>query len=192
MSTSGYTAPFPAGNSFVATTSSYSPFVSAWTRLWHNRAGMVGMLLVAFFGLVALGVALGLFGQDWSAADAGRWEAASREHWFGTNQLGQDIFQRAVYSVRVAFEIGLVVALVSTALGSLTGALAGWYADSWADDSIVFLTGVLDSIPFYLFVAAVAYALQGSAWSMQLAADRNVLDHHEPACPCRSHAPQKP
>jgi len=143
--------------------------VRATARLRRHASGLFGLALVGFFGLIAIGVGLGLLGQDWSAASGQRWEAASAAHWFGTNQLGQDIFQRSVYSVRVAFEIGLVVALVSTFLGAVAGALSGWYADSWADDVVVFLTGVLDSIPFYLFVAAVAFALRGSAWSMQIA-----------------------
>jgi peptide/nickel transport system permease protein len=118
-----------------------------------------------------LGVAawLGVAGQGWAAADGGRWEPVSPQHWFGTNLLGQDIFQRAVYSVRTAFEVGLAVALLSTALGALLGALAGWYSRGWVDGSLLWLMGVLDSIPFYLFVAAVAYALQGRPWAMHLA-----------------------
>lgn len=141
----------------------------SWPRLRNDRAGLLGFGLVSFFALLALAAALGLVGQDWSIADGGRWEPASEAHWLGTNVLGQDIFQRSVYSVRIAFEIGLLVALASTALGTLTGALAGWFADSWVDDVIVFVTGVLDSIPFYLFVAAVAFALKGSVWSMHIA-----------------------
>jgi peptide/nickel transport system permease protein len=134
-----------------------------------NRSGLAGFFLVGFFGLMALGVSLGLLGQSWSIADGGSWEGTSASHWFGTNKLGQDIFQRSAFSVGIAFEIGLVVALASTAFGAASGALAGWYSDSWADETVIFLTGVLDSIPFYLFVAAVAYALQGNAWSMHIA-----------------------
>ena len=40
-------------------------------------------------------------GQDWAAADGGRWQAPGSEYWFGTNVLGQDIFERAT-SGRVA------------------------------------------------------------------------------------------
>jgi len=139
------------------------------SRLGTDPAGRVGLVIVTSFLALALGVWLGLLGQDWSAAVGGRWEAASAEHWFGTNVLGQDIFERAVYSVRTAFEIGLVVAIVSTTLGAALGALAGWYSGTWVDGTILWLKGVLDSIPFYLFVAAVAYALQGKAWAMHLA-----------------------
>lgn len=140
-----------------------------WSSLRRDRAGLLGLVLVGLFFLVAIGVWLGWLGQDWSAANGGRWESAGPDHWLGTNVLGQDIFQRAVYSVRTAFEIGLLVSLLSTLLGALLGALSGWYSQSWLDDSILWLKGVLDSIPFYLFVAAVAFALQGRPWAMHLA-----------------------
>jgi peptide/nickel transport system permease protein len=54
-------------------------------------------------------------------------------------------------------------------LGALLGALAGWFAHSFLDELILWLKGVLDSIPFYLFVAAVAFALSGSSWAMHIA-----------------------
>jgi ABC-type dipeptide/oligopeptide/nickel transport system permease subunit len=140
-----------------------------WARLREDRAGMAGLVIVGLFLALSVAVWLGVAGQGWAAADGGRWEPAGSQHWFGTNLLGQDVFQRAVYSVRTAFEIGLAVALLSTALGALLGALAGWYSRGWVDGSLLWLMGVLDSIPFYLFVAAVAYALQGRPWAMHLA-----------------------
>lgn len=145
------------------------PASRVWQRLRHDRAGLLGFALVAFFGLIASGVASGLLGQEWATVTGEPWEPAGAAHWFGTNLLGQDLFHRTVHSVRVAFEIGLTVALCSTVAGALTGAWSGWHADSWADGLLVFLTGVLDSIPFYLFVAAVAFALKGNPWSMQIA-----------------------
>ena len=140
-----------------------------WSRLRTDRAGMAGLAIVAVFTLLALGVWFGLLGQEWAAAAGGRWEPAGPQYWFGTNVLGQDIFERSLYSVRTAFEIGLVVAVLSTALGAVLGALAGWYSHGWIDASVLWLKGVLDSIPFYLFVAAVAFALQGQPWAMHVA-----------------------
>jgi len=140
-----------------------------WTRLRSDPSGLAGLAIVAAFLLLAVGVWLGVLGQDWAIAAGGRWEPAGSRFWFGTNLLGQDIFERSVYSVRTAFEIGLVVAVLSTLLGATLGALAGWYAHGWVDATVLWLKGVLDSIPFYLFVAAVAYALQGQPWAMHLA-----------------------
>ena len=143
------------------------------TRLWRkvrdDPAGLAGFLIVSAFFLVAAGVWAGVLGQHWSEAGGGRWEPPGAEFWFGTNLLGQDIFQRAIYSVRTAFAIGMVVSILSTVLGATLGALAGWYNNSWVDHAILWLKGVLDSIPFYLFVAAVAFALQGQGWAMQAA-----------------------
>jgi len=140
-----------------------------WTRLRSDRSGLAGLAIVAVFLLLALGVWFGFIGQDWAAAAGARWEPAGPRFWFGTNLLVQDIFERSVYSVRTAFEIGLVVAVLSTLLGAVLGALAGWHAHGWVDSAVLWLKGVLDSIPFYLFVAAVAYALQGQPWAMHLA-----------------------
>jgi peptide/nickel transport system permease protein len=74
-----------------------------------------------------------------------------------------------MYSVKVAFEIGVLVALSSTVLGAIAGAAAGWLKDSWLDEAIILLMGILDSIPLYLFVAALAFALQGVSFAMQVA-----------------------
>jgi len=140
-----------------------------FSRLRKDRSGLAGLSIVALFFLAAIAVWAGWLGQDWSAADGARWEGPGAAHWFGTNVLGQDIFERAVYSVRTAFEIGLVVALLSTVLGAVLGAVAGWRGDTWIDGAITWLKGVLDAIPFYLFVAAVAFALRGAPWAMHLA-----------------------
>jgi ABC-type dipeptide/oligopeptide/nickel transport system permease subunit len=145
----------------------------AWSRFRQDRTGMLGLAIVTVFLLITLGVLFTWLGQDWSVANGGRWESASVKHWLGTNLLGQDIFQRAIFSTRVAFEIGLFVSILSTLLGALLGALAGWYKGNpgrgWVDGIILWLMGVLDSIPFYLFVAAVAYAFQGWPWAMHVA-----------------------
>lgn len=146
-----------------------NPAGDVWRRLRADPPGLAGFMVVGLFFALACGVWLGLIGQDWAAAEGGRWEPAGTRYWFGTNMLGQDIFERAIFSVRTAFEIGLVVAVLSTALGALLGALAGWYHRRWVDGAVLWLMGVLDSIPFYLFVAAVAYAMRGQAWAMHVA-----------------------
>jgi ABC-type dipeptide/oligopeptide/nickel transport system permease subunit len=143
--------------------------VRFWQQLRRDKTGFAGLAIVLVFFLLAVGVWAGVLGQNWAAASGGRWESPGPDFWFGTNLLGQDIFQRSIYSIRTAFEIGMVVAVFSTVLGAVLGALAGWYNKSWVDSTILWFMGVLDSIPFYLFVAAVAYALQGKDWAMHVA-----------------------
>jgi peptide/nickel transport system permease protein len=142
---------------------------SLWQQLLADRSGLFGLVVIIVFALVCLSVWMGLLGQEWAQAKGGRWESGSQAHWWGTNVLGQDIFQRSVYSVKVAFEIGVLVAISSGLIGAVAGAAAGWYKHSWLDDTVVWLMGVLDSIPFYLFVAALTFALHGLSFAMQLA-----------------------
>ncbi|PCJ50901.1 MAG: hypothetical protein COA74_00040 [Gammaproteobacteria bacterium] len=146
---------------------------SMWSKAAYkfrrDRAGMMGLYVVLFYMLIALGVALGVWGTEWSDNNGQKWEGMSSQYFFGTNILGQDIFQRAIFSTKTAFEVGLVVAVVSTLIGAILGALAGFYSNSWIDEIILWLMGVLDSIPFYLFVAAIAFALSGFAYAMHVA-----------------------
>jgi len=142
---------------------------NTWQRLKSDRYGMSGLIVVAIFTILAVGVWIGLLGQGWSEVTGNRFETASASHWFGTNLLGQDILQRTLFGVATAFEVGLIVTVCSTLLGTVLGGLAGWYSHGWLDEIILWCKGVLDSIPLYLFAAAVAFALQGSPWAMHLA-----------------------
>lgn len=138
-------------------------------RFAADRAAIAGLAIVTGFFFIALGAWLGWWGDNWAATGGGQWQPPSAEHWFGTTILGQDIFARALFSTRTAFEIGMIVALASTVLGALFGALSGYFAHTIVDGVILWLKGVLDSIPFYLFVAAIAFALEGNPWAMHMA-----------------------
>jgi peptide/nickel transport system permease protein len=141
----------------------------SWRQLKSDRYGMAGLVVVSIFAVIAVCVWSGLLGQGWSEVSGERWESYSARHWFGTNLLGQDIMQRALFGTATAFEVGLTVTFFSTLLGTVLGAIAGWYNGSWLDEVVMWITGVLDSIPFYLFAAAIAFALQGNYWAMHLA-----------------------
>lgn len=138
---------------------------AAW-KLRRDRTGMLALWVVGLYLLAAVGVWLGWWSSGWGELTGGKWEPMSREHWFGTNIIGQDIFARAIHSTATAFEVGLVVALAATGIGAVLGALAGFFSGRWLDEVLLWLMGVLDAIPFYLFVAAVAFALQGSPYAM--------------------------
>jgi peptide/nickel transport system permease protein len=137
--------------------------------LKQDRAGLAGLVIVAVFFLVAIAAWTGLAGQAWSEVTGNPWESPSAEHPMGTNRLGQDVMQRAVYSTRTAFNVGLLVSISSTLLGAALGALAGWRSQGFIDEAVLWIKGVLDSIPFYLFVAAVAFAMKGNPWAMHIA-----------------------
>jgi len=125
--------------------------------------------IVLAYLVAAAGVWLGLWGGDAMMISGGMWEAPSVQHWLGTNRLGQDVLSRTLAGAATAFEVGLSVALGATAFGAVAGGIAGYFSQTWIDEIIQWCKGTLDAIPFYLFVAAVAFALQGHAAAMHLA-----------------------
>jgi ABC-type dipeptide/oligopeptide/nickel transport system permease subunit len=135
----------------------------------RDRLGMVALGIVLVYFVLALGAWLGWWAGGWADLTGDKWEPVSGVHWFGTNIIGQDIFDRAIFSTATAFEVGLSVALLATLIGAVLGAFAGFFVGSWIDEILLWCMGVLDAIPFYLFVAAVAYALTDNPWAMQFA-----------------------
>lgn len=135
----------------------------------QHTGARLAIIVVLGYLTVAGGVWLGLWGDGWSQLTGEMWEPPSARHWLGTNLLGQDIFQRAIASTASAFEIGLIVALASTLFGTVIGGVAGYFSQTWLDEVLLWLKGTFEAIPFYLLVAAVAFALQRHPWSMHLA-----------------------
>jgi ABC-type dipeptide/oligopeptide/nickel transport system permease subunit len=132
------------------------------------RLGLPLAVLSAYI-LIACGVWAGWWGTGWAEINSTMWLSPSADHWLGTNRLGQDILQRAIAATATAFEVGLVVAVSSTVLGVILGVVAGYFSHRWVDELILWITGTLDAIPFYLLVGAIAFALRGHAWAMHLA-----------------------
>jgi ABC-type dipeptide/oligopeptide/nickel transport system permease subunit len=146
-----------------------SLWLKAARKFRRDRVGMWALVAVLVYAGTALGVVFGFWATEWADVSGPKWAPASADYWFGTNIIGQDIFSRALYSTRTAFEVGLLVALGATALGAVFGAIAGFFSGTWIDEIIIWVMGVLDSVPFILLVAAIAYSLGGSPWAMHIA-----------------------
>ena len=125
--------------------------------------------MVLLYFMIACGVWMGWIATDWSEGSGEMWEPISAQYWAGTNLNGQSILSRALFGTKVAFEVGIVVALLSTSIGAILGGLAGYFQGTVVDYLIIWLYGCLDSIPFYLFVAAVAFAFADNPYAMHIA-----------------------
>jgi peptide/nickel transport system permease protein len=123
----------------------------------RDRFGIAALVVVGIYAIVALGVWLGLWGQNWSALGDEGFQGVSSEHWF------------ASAGTKTAFEVGLLVAVVSTLIGGVLGAIAGYFNGTIVDEMIMWLYGCIDAIPFYLFVAAIAFAMQDMPYAMHVA-----------------------
>ena len=77
---------------------------------------------------------------------ANRRAAPSAAHWFGTDELGRDVFARVLTGARVSLAIGLLSALASAGVGTLIGSIAG-LAGRWADELLMRATDAMLSVP---------------------------------------------
>ncbi len=136
---------------------------------WHATGWWTGLVLLAVLTMLALANGMGWLAGDWARPSDAQWAGASAQHWFGTNRLGQDVFGKALAGTGTAFRIGIIVTLGAIGLGAVLGAIAGWHQGGWLDEALQYLKGVLDSIPIYLFAAALAFALGGGEAALVLA-----------------------
>ena len=100
------------------------------------------MVAATALGVLAVAAALASLVAPYAvdAVDlAHRRAAPSFAHWFGTDDLGRDVFTRVLFGARVSLAVGLVSGMVSVGLGALVGGTAG-YAGRWVDDALMRFT----------------------------------------------------
>ena len=100
-------------------------WADVWRRFRSNKMAILGLiLLIAVICLLFIGPTLS--GKDYQFIDASiKNTLPNSEYWFGTDDMGRDLFTRVCVGGRVSIYIGLCCTLVMFVIGSLLGALAG-------------------------------------------------------------------
>ncbi len=81
-------------------------------------------------------------------------QTPSAEHWFGTDEIGRDIFSRLLVSARVAMTVGFVSVGISLVAGGFLGIVAGFYG-GWVDTVVMRFVDILLAFPGILLALAV-------------------------------------
>ena len=133
----------------------------ALRRVWANRGAKVGMGIVLFFVIVGYIIAPLLFSYE-ARTDrdlSGRLSPPTREHLFGTDELGRDILTRIAHGTRISFTVGLFAVLFAFSVGALLGLVSG-YLGGFLETVVMRVMDVLLAFPALLLAIAIV-AMRG-------------------------------
>jgi peptide/nickel transport system permease protein len=129
-------------------------WTDAFRRMRRSPSAIIGGTIVGFFLLIAL-LAPVLAPYDPIRGNlADSFLPPSREHWFGTNIQGQDVYSRILYGSRLTLGIAVMSVVIGVTIGSILGAVAGFFR-GWVDSLIMRVVDVMLSIPGLLLAIAV-------------------------------------
>ncbi|MGG4457515.1 ABC transporter permease [Brevibacillus sp. HB1.2] len=144
---------------------SLTHFQQVTRKLVRNKLAMVG------FTLIVLLIAMAIIGphlvpysySDQSLLNAN--QEISSEHWFGTDELGRDMFSRTWYGARISLIIGISAALIDLVIGVTVGGIAGYMAGRGKkgdriDTIIMRLIEVLYGLPYLLVVIMLMVVME--------------------------------
>ena len=139
-------------------------YQSYWSISWNifkkNKVAMVCLFIVILLCLIALFAPLIAPYDPNKQVLTDRLMKPCGQHWFGTDDLGRDIFSRIIYGCRVSLSVGIISQIIATVIGYTMGVCAGYYGGK-VDSVISFLIQVFSSFPFLLF-AVSALTISGN------------------------------
>lgn len=130
-----------------------------FTWLRRNPTIVIGCSILIAFVVVAL-IAPWIAGDPLGFDPLYRLQRPSAEFWFGTDQLGRDVYSRVVYGTRISLIVGISVAAIATASGLLIGVLCGYYRR--VDDIVMRVMDGMMAIPAILLAIALITLMKAS------------------------------
>ena len=148
-------------------------FFFAWLAFRQNAGAVAGLAIVATLVAAAL-LAPWIAGSTGVVPDLGnRLQPPSGAFWFGTDELGRDIFDRIVWGSRITLYIVGLVTLIVVPIGLAVGVVAG-YVGGWLDGALMRLTDIFLAFPRLIlalaFVAALGPGLENAVLAIALTA----------------------
>jgi len=135
-----------------------SLWFETWRRFKKNRLAMFGAIIIIFF--IAIAILSPLIAQypydETSLSD--RLQTPTATHWFGTDDLGRDIFSRIVYGARISLWVGFFSVTGAIIFGTFFGIIAGFYG-RWFDIIISRIFDIMLAFPSILLAIAIVAIL---------------------------------
>ncbi len=131
---------------------------TGWLTFTENKLAVTGLVII--LGLVIIAIfapILAPYGPNITDLTH-RLEPMSSAHWFGTDQLGRDVYSRILYGSRLTLYVVLLVAVIAAPVGLLVGTVAG-YAGGFIDTVLMRITDIFLAFPKLILALAFVSAL---------------------------------
>lgn len=132
-------------------------------RFFANKISILGLVMLVL--LIILGI-VGPFISGWKYDELGPDILSApfqKGHWFGTDDLGRDLFTRVTFGIRLSLTVAIVVTIISVFVGVSLGGLAGYFG-GWIDTLISRFIDTWQVIPFVLIGFAIITVFGSSFW----------------------------
>ena len=133
------------------------------TMVRQNKLAAFAAVVIIVIALAAIFAPLAAPYDPYAQTLTDRLQAPSAAHLLGTDELGRDLFSRIIYGARVSLLVGLVPTLISMAIGTVLGLLAGFYGGR-VDFAIMRLADVM--LPSLLLALVITYTIGGGLVSI--------------------------
>jgi peptide/nickel transport system permease protein len=133
-----------------------TPGQLVWRRFRRHRMALLGGIGTLLLFIFIIGGSIIIPESRANEADlTKRMAPPSSVHWFGTDSVGRDIFNRIIYGGQISLFIGVLSVLMSVSLGTVIGGIAAYYG-GWVDSLLMRFTEAMLAIPslFLLIVLA--------------------------------------
>jgi peptide/nickel transport system permease protein len=130
-------------------------------RFRRNPLSMLGLVMLVIIVVIALIAPLIVpYPEDaeGNIRALDRLKPPNAEFWFGTDNVGRDIFSRTLMGTGLALQVGVVIIFLATTIGVTIGAIAG-YSGGWVDDVLMRITDIFLTVPGLVLAIAVTAAL---------------------------------
>ena len=134
-----------------------SQLIMVFRTLTRNKAAVAGLVIISLLVLAAIFAPLIMPYQYDKADMKNTFQSPGREHLFGTDDLGRDIFSRLIYGARYSLALGILSTLIAAAIGTAVGAVAGYYGNK-TDNILMRLLDIIQAIPALLLCIMISAA----------------------------------
>ena len=135
-----------------------SPIRRSLRSLRRNPMAMLGLVIILFWAIAATIAPFTSMRDPLAQTIEDRLKPPSAQYWFGTDELGRDVFSRVIYGARISLPIGFVVIMFAVMMGLLVGASAGYIGGTY-DLLIMRLADITLAFPSIVLALAIAAVL---------------------------------